>query len=46
VRFVVDTVALVMVVIQILRFSLVSNIPPLFNTNLHLYIALVRRTSG
>jgi hypothetical protein len=46
VRFVVDEVALGQVSFRALRFSTVSEIPPMFHTHLYLNIAITRRTKG
>ena len=44
--FVVDKVALEQVVLQILRFSPVSNIPPMSHARLHLNAVLTKEQSG
>lgn len=44
--FMVDKVALEQVVLQVLRFSPVSNIPPMPHTRLHLNTVLTKEKSG
>jgi hypothetical protein len=46
VRFVMDKMAVGQVSVQVLCFSLVSIIPPMFHTHLQLKVALTRRTNG
>jgi len=44
--FMVDKVALEQIVLQVLRFSPVSNIPPMSHTRLHLNTVLTKEQSG
>lgn len=44
--FVVDKVAVGQVYLLVFRFFLVSNIPPMLHTLLHLHVALNRRTNA
>lgn len=44
--FVVDEVAMEQVVLQVLRFSPVSNIPPMSHTRLYLNTVLTKEQSG
>ena len=44
--FVLDTVAVEQVFIQVYRFSPVSNVPLLFHSRLCIHVALIRRSSG
>jgi hypothetical protein len=46
VRFLVERVALIYAFLCLLRFSLVSMIPPMLHTRLNLHIALERRRMG
>jgi hypothetical protein len=46
VRFAADKVALGQVLLRILRFSPASINPPILHTDLHLYVAISRRTNG
>jgi hypothetical protein len=41
----VDKVAVDEIFLLVLRFSLVSIIPPMLDTHLHLHVALTRRTN-